>query len=166
MRYLHASDIDALAAGISLAALGVSIVEPVLIIGGVTAVLSFIGTWIGDAAGHLFENKLEIIGGIILIGIGLIDLNNYDLGKVRQLNIDPDLCWATYTIPFDKVENFTFCATAYYLSRPAIQHWEQQLGGPVIWYVSSVTSISYGIERLQGLKEEFAKAQAEAEADS
>jgi len=66
-----ATSIDAFAAGISIAALGVAIIQPVLIIAVITALLSFIGTWIGDMAGHLFEKKLEIIGGVILILIGV-----------------------------------------------------------------------------------------------
>jgi putative Mn2+ efflux pump MntP len=37
----------------------------------VTFILSFIGVYIGKNVGHLFENKIEIFGGLILIGIGL-----------------------------------------------------------------------------------------------
>jgi putative Mn2+ efflux pump MntP len=37
----------------------------------VTFILSFIGVFIGDFKGHLFEGKIEIMGGIILIGIGI-----------------------------------------------------------------------------------------------
>lgn len=66
-----ATSIDALAVGVSLAALGVEIWQPAVIIGVVTAVLSFSGTWIGDTMGHLFERKLEFLGAGILIFIGL-----------------------------------------------------------------------------------------------
>jgi len=45
--------------------------EPILIIGLITFILSFLGVYIGKSIGHLFENKIEILGGIILIGIGL-----------------------------------------------------------------------------------------------
>ena len=65
-----ATSIDALAVGLSFAIIGVRILLAVLIIGGVTALLCFVGVYIGNKAGHFFENKLEFIGGIILIGIG------------------------------------------------------------------------------------------------
>lgn len=65
-----ATSIDALAVGITFSFLSISILEPVLLIGIITFILSFIGTIIGDKLGHLFEKKLEIIGGLILIGIG------------------------------------------------------------------------------------------------
>lgn len=75
-----ATSIDALAVGISLAALGVDIWQPAAIIGLVTAGLSFAGTWIGDTIGHLFERKLEFLGAGILILIGLKILAQYLLG--------------------------------------------------------------------------------------
>ena len=66
-----ATSIDALAIGISFAFLLVSIITPIMIIGIVTFILSFIGVFIGDLKGHLFEGKIEILGGVILIGIGV-----------------------------------------------------------------------------------------------
>ncbi|MEK6681726.1 MAG: manganese efflux pump MntP family protein [Nitrospirota bacterium] len=65
-----ATSIDALAVGLSFAILDLSIATPVLITGTVTLVLSFIGVVVGVKFGHLFESKIEILGGIILIGIG------------------------------------------------------------------------------------------------
>jgi putative Mn2+ efflux pump MntP len=65
-----ATSIDALAVGLTFAILQVSILLPVLVIGIITFVLSFAGVYIGDRFGHFFEKKIEIIGGIILIGIG------------------------------------------------------------------------------------------------
>ncbi|MFC1498395.1 manganese efflux pump MntP family protein [Verrucomicrobiota bacterium] len=66
-----ATSIDALAAGISFALLAVSILMPVLIIGVITFIMSFAGVLIGDKSGHFFEKKIEIVGGLILIGIGI-----------------------------------------------------------------------------------------------
>jgi manganese efflux pump family protein len=65
-----ATSIDALAVGLSLSVLSVSIVTPVLVIGATTFALSVAGVYIGDVFGHLFEEKLEFIGGLILVGIG------------------------------------------------------------------------------------------------
>ncbi len=66
-----ATSIDALAVGISFALLNISIVTPILIIGTVTFGLSFLGVLIGNNIGHFFEKKIEILGGLILIGIGI-----------------------------------------------------------------------------------------------
>ena len=56
---------------LSLSLLDVSILFPVIVIGLVTFVTSFAGTYIGDMFGHLFEKKIEAVGGLVLIGIGV-----------------------------------------------------------------------------------------------
>lgn len=66
-----ATSIDALAVGISFAILDISIITPILVIGTVTFLLSFLGVLIGNRAGHFFEKRIEIIGGLLLIGIGI-----------------------------------------------------------------------------------------------
>jgi putative Mn2+ efflux pump MntP len=58
----------------------VAILVPVLIIGIITFLMSFVGTYIGAAFGHIFESKIEIAAGIILIGIGLKILLQHTLG--------------------------------------------------------------------------------------
>lgn len=65
-----ATSMDAFAIGISLSMLRVSIVQPVLIIGLVTFALSFAGVYFGQLFGHFSEKKMEIFGGLILIGLG------------------------------------------------------------------------------------------------
>lgn len=65
-----ATSIDALAVGISLSFLKIEILYPAVIIGGITFGMSFLGVIIGKRLGHLFEKKIEILGGLILIGIG------------------------------------------------------------------------------------------------
>ena len=66
-----ATSIDALAVGITFAFINVSIVTPVLVIGTVTFLVSFLGVFLGEKSGHFFEKKIEIVGGIILIAIGI-----------------------------------------------------------------------------------------------
>jgi putative Mn2+ efflux pump MntP len=66
-----ATSIDALAVGISFSFLDLSIALPVMVIGTITFGLSFLGVFIGNKSGHFFEGKIEIIGGVILIGIGI-----------------------------------------------------------------------------------------------
>jgi len=65
-----ATSLDALAVGISLSILRVEIFIPALIIGLVTFVLCLAGCYIGRFAKHIFAEKIEIIGGFILIIIG------------------------------------------------------------------------------------------------
>lgn len=65
-----ATSIDALAVGVSLSFLEISILAPVSVIGFITFLLSFSGTYIGNRCGSILENKIEIAGGVMLIGIG------------------------------------------------------------------------------------------------
>jgi len=66
-----ATSIDALAVGITLSLVTDSVVGAVIIIGLITFVLSWMGCLIGKHIGHLFENKIEIAGGCILIALGV-----------------------------------------------------------------------------------------------
>ena len=66
-----ATSIDALAVGVTFAMIKVAIITPTIIIGLVTFILSLAGVYIGDAFGHFFEKKIEIFGGLVLIGMGL-----------------------------------------------------------------------------------------------
>ncbi|PWH17645.1 MAG: manganese efflux pump [Ardenticatenia bacterium] len=66
-----ATSIDAFAVGLSLAMLRVDILYPSAIIGVVTGTLSLIGLLIGHRLGVLFGKRMEIVGGLILIGIGM-----------------------------------------------------------------------------------------------
>jgi putative Mn2+ efflux pump MntP len=65
-----ATSIDALAIGITLSLVASSIVTAVVVIGLVTFVFSYLGVMIGKRFGHIFENKIEALGGIVLIVLG------------------------------------------------------------------------------------------------
>ena len=65
-----ATSIDALAVGLSFSFLEVSIITPAIVIGIITFSLSFLGVYIGKRFGGFFE-KIGVLGGIILIGIGI-----------------------------------------------------------------------------------------------
>jgi putative Mn2+ efflux pump MntP len=66
-----AVSIDALAIGLSLALIGVSIWYPGLVIGVVTGLMSWLGLRLGGRLGEKFGKRMEIIGGLVLIGIGI-----------------------------------------------------------------------------------------------
>lgn len=65
-----ATSIDALVVGVSFAFIESNILLSVAIIGFLTFMVSMTGVLIGKKTGHLFGRKVEIIGGLILIGIG------------------------------------------------------------------------------------------------
>lgn len=65
-----ATSIDALAVGVTLSLITQHIYIAVIVIGLITFGLSYIGSEIGKRMGHFFENKIEIVGGLILIIIG------------------------------------------------------------------------------------------------
>ncbi|MEG4583478.1 manganese efflux pump MntP family protein [Microcoleus sp. MON1_C5] len=65
-----ATSIDALAVGLGFAVLKDSIAPAVTAIGFITFFLAFAGVFIGHKCGNLFANKIEILGGAILIFIG------------------------------------------------------------------------------------------------
>jgi len=75
-----ATSIDALAVGLSMAVLDVSIWYPCLIIGVVTAVLTIAGMVAGGRLGNRFGNRVRLAGGLILIGIGAKILVEHTLG--------------------------------------------------------------------------------------
>ncbi|MBN1796016.1 MAG: manganese efflux pump [Sedimentisphaerales bacterium] len=66
-----ATSIDALAVGVTLGIVQSSIAAAAVIIGMVTFILSYAGVYIGQRIGHFFENKIEAVGGLVLIGIGI-----------------------------------------------------------------------------------------------
>lgn len=66
-----ATSLDAMAVGLSLAMVDVAIFSPAFAIGVVTLLLSTFGLIAGNRLGRLFGKRMEILGGLILVGIGL-----------------------------------------------------------------------------------------------
>ncbi|NTW24191.1 MAG: manganese efflux pump [Lentimicrobium sp.] len=73
-----ATSIDALIVGVSFAfietpdtPLWLAILLPVIIIGSITYIMSMLGILFGKKAGNKLGKRMEMLGGIILIGIGL-----------------------------------------------------------------------------------------------
>jgi manganese efflux pump family protein len=66
-----ATSIDALAVGLSLAFLEGSIWISSLVIAVTSAALSLLGLLLGGKLGEKFGERMELIGGLILIGIGI-----------------------------------------------------------------------------------------------
>ncbi|WP_141332936.1 manganese efflux pump MntP family protein [Myxococcus sp. AB025B] len=66
-----ATSIDALAVGVTLPALELGVILSTGLIGVLTFVLSVLGAWAGKRLGERFGTSIELLGGVVLIGIGL-----------------------------------------------------------------------------------------------
>lgn len=66
-----ATSIDALAVGLSLGVVGTSVLYPAAIIGVTSFVLTIVGARLGPIVGRVVGKRAELVGGIILIGIGV-----------------------------------------------------------------------------------------------
>ena len=66
-----ATSVDALAAGLSLALVGVQILNPALLIGVVAATMTIVGLAFGRFVGLRFSRTAGVIGGLILIGLAV-----------------------------------------------------------------------------------------------
>ena len=66
-----ATSLDALVIGLSFGFLDVKIIYPVLIIGITTFIVAVIGIFIGGKLQKTVDLRLEIFGGLVLIGIGI-----------------------------------------------------------------------------------------------
>jgi len=66
-----ATSIDALAVGLSLAVVGITIWTPAVVIGITASILTVTGMLLGGKVGPIWGKRVEIIGGVVLIGIGV-----------------------------------------------------------------------------------------------
>jgi manganese efflux pump family protein len=66
-----ATSLDAMAVGLSMAMLKSPVIFPSLVIGVVASGLSTFGLFAGSKLGEAFGKRMEILGGLILLGIGI-----------------------------------------------------------------------------------------------
>ncbi|MGA2934209.1 MAG: manganese efflux pump MntP family protein [Methanomicrobiales archaeon] len=66
-----ATSMDALAVGVSLALLSSGILVPCLVIGLSAFCISFLGAVLGGVAAERWGKTMEVLGGVVLIGIGI-----------------------------------------------------------------------------------------------
>jgi len=92
-------------------------------------------------------------------GLGLVDVRNIELPDEIRLSLKTDDCWATWSVPFDHVEDTRYMATAYYLSPAVRSYWEDKVEGKVIWFGASLESI---VEFLEASDAEKAHASGAA----
>ena len=80
-------------------------------------------------------------------GLGVVDLRCYEVGEEVVKGLDLAACWATWSVPFDKVDGFHFIASAYWLSPAVRTFWEKQLDGPILWFATTLEGIADFIEK-------------------
>ena len=66
-----ATSLDALVAGVSLGLRGQAILIPSIVIGLVAALMSLLGVILGQTVGRAFGRWAEVVGAIVLIGLGV-----------------------------------------------------------------------------------------------
>jgi putative Mn2+ efflux pump MntP len=66
-----ATSIDALAAGITLPILGAPLLLSLVTIGVTTATLSALGLYAGRHFGKALGKRLDVLGGVVIIGLGI-----------------------------------------------------------------------------------------------
>lgn len=91
-----------------------------------------------DVLHHIVESE----------GVGLVDLRDYEVPDEVKKSIDFGACWATWSVPFDREEEFSFVASAYYLSPAVRTYWEKTLGGQILWYGTTLEAIASHLEKL------------------
>jgi len=90
-----------------------------------------------DVLEHLVSNE----------GIGLIDPRDFEVNEELRKALSLEGCWATWSVPFDREEEFVLIASAYYLSPAVRNHWEKIYGPSIIWYGTTLDVVSDMLER-------------------
>ncbi len=82
-------------------------------------------------------------------GLGLMDVRNIEVPEELVALTNCDECWATWTVPFDMVEDTRYVATAYYLSPAVRSYWEDKTTGKIIWFAAPLHTITEYLEALE-----------------
>ncbi|WP_058834024.1 manganese efflux pump MntP [Luteimonas abyssi] len=82
-----ATSIDAMAVGVGLALLEVNIVAVAIVIGLCTLVMVTLGVMLGRVLGNVVGKRAEVLGGVILIGIGCTILYDHLSGNGGVLGL-------------------------------------------------------------------------------
>jgi len=83
------------------------------------------------------------------LNMALLDLREIDIHDDFKISLDTRACWATWTVPFDKDEDICYAASAYHLSPAVKQFWEKQLNATIVWYGTTLDSISDFLEKFE-----------------
>lgn len=79
----------------------------------------------------------------------LLDVRTYETNSLESLARDHLLCQLTWTLPFNQRDGIHYVVTANYLSEPIREKWQEVLGGPILWYLSSISLMETALNRLR-----------------
>ncbi|EDY84916.1 hypothetical protein VDG1235_4550 [Verrucomicrobiia bacterium DG1235] len=79
-------------------------------------------------------------------GLGIIDVRNMEVPEELVSVTDRAECWATWTVPFDLVEDTRYLATAYYMSPAVRKFWEEKISGNIVWFAAPLETITDYLE--------------------
>jgi hypothetical protein len=82
-------------------------------------------------------------------GLGLVDLRHYEINDDLKKALNPGACWATWSIPFDREEDVTSIATAYWLSPAVRTFWQKHYGGQIVWYGTTLDAVADFLEKIE-----------------
>lgn len=85
-------------------------------------------------------------------GVSAVELRHYDVPEDMRKGLDLGGCWATWSVPFDREDGFTFVATAHYLSPAVRNHWEKQIGGPILWFATTLEGLADYLEKFDAVE--------------
>lgn len=83
-------------------------------------------------------------------GAGVVDLRHLEIHEELKVGLDTASCWATWSVPFDRTEDVTFVATAYYLSPAVRKFWEEKFENRVLWFGTTLENIADFLEAQEG----------------
>lgn len=79
-------------------------------------------------------------------GLGIIDVRNMEVPEELAAATSLSECWATWTVPFDLVEDTRYIATAYYMSPAVRTFWAQKISGNIVWFAAPLETIADYLE--------------------
>ena len=99
-------------------------------------------------------NENDLINRLVeQYNAGLVHLGHFNLQRAPLEGIDVDECWATMTVPYDRIGNAVCLASCYFLSKPVIEYWDKKFPN-ILWYTTTVDSLTSTLELLTKSEEE------------
>lgn len=78
----------------------------------------------------------------------LIDLRRFEPNEEFRARYIGQ-AWATLSLPFDRDQDVVFIASCYQLSPLVRDYWQKEIGGDLLWHVTSLESLTETIDSLR-----------------
>ena len=107
----------------------------------------------------LVEEKKVLDHQIEEYNLGYCNITNYEIDRNELPEFKLRECWASMSLPFDFLAEVFFVATAHYLSKEVISHWEKRLCRDIAWFVADLSSLTLTLENLEREEQEQVEEQ-------